>query len=137
MTRLKDYFRSILFTYIISYEYLQRNDASTAKLFNLFAYLDRSDLWYSLFTFIFDESIVSKEMLPTWFLSSMNTEFDFTQKIWILLDYSLIETTYFASVNRPSRTLAAPQQVLSALKKDPLYLTISIALSFIRRCILR
>ena len=93
-TRLKDYPRSILSTYTISYEYVQRNDASAAKLLNLFAYLDHLDLWYSLFTPILDESIVSKELLPTWFSCSMKTEFDFTQKIQILLDYSLIETRY-------------------------------------------
>ena len=44
ITRLKDYSRSILFTYIISYEYVQRNDANAAKLFNLFVYLDHLDL---------------------------------------------------------------------------------------------
>lgn len=48
-----------------------------------------------------------------------------------------ILNTYFASVHRPSRTLAGPQLVLSALKKDPLYLIVSIALSSVRRCILR
>ena len=93
-TSLKDYPRSILSTYTISYEYVQRIDASAAKLLNLFAYLDHSDLWYSLFTPILDESIVSKETLPIWLSCSIKTEFDFTQKIQILLNYSLIETQY-------------------------------------------
>jgi hypothetical protein len=79
---------------MISYEYVKRNDAGAAKLLNLFANLHHSDLWYSLFTSILDESIVSKEILPTWFSCSMKTEFDFTQKVPILLDYSLIETRY-------------------------------------------
>ena len=97
MTRLKDYPRNILSTYTISYEYVRRNDASAAKLLDLFAYLDHSDLWYSLFTPVLHESIVPKETLPTWFSCSMKTEFDFTQKIQILLDYSLIETRYETS----------------------------------------
>ena len=42
---------------------------------------------------------------------------------------------YFDLANRPSRTLAAAQQVLSALEKAPLYLNVSIALSFVRRFI--
>ena len=93
-TRLKDYPRSILSTYTISYEYVQRNDASAAKLLNLFAYLDHSEIWYSLFAPVLDESIIPKETLPFWFSCSMKTEFDFAQKIQILLDYSLIETRY-------------------------------------------
>ena len=94
VTRLKDYPRNILSTYTISYEYVRSTDASAAKLLDLFAYLDHSDLWYSLFTPVLHESMVPKETLPTWFLCSMKTEFDFTQKIRILLDYSLIETRY-------------------------------------------
>lgn len=93
-TQLKDYPRSILSTYTISYEYVQRNDASAAKLLNLFAYLDHSDLWYSLLTSVLDESIIPKETLPIWFSHEIKTELDFTQKIRMLLDYSLIETRY-------------------------------------------
>lgn len=96
-TRLKDYPRSILSTYTISYKHVQHSDASAAKLLNLFAYLDHSDLWYPLFTPVLNESLVRKEILPTWFSCSMKTEFDFTEKIRILLDYSLIETRYESS----------------------------------------
>lgn len=94
ITQLKDYFRSILFTYIIFYKYMQRNNTSAAKLLNLFTYFDCLDLWYSLFISTFDKNIVSKEMLFISFLFSMKTEFNFTQKIQILLNYFLIETRY-------------------------------------------
>ena len=99
-TRLKDYPRSILSTYTISYEYVQQKDLSTANLLNLFAYLDHSDLWYSLFTPLEEENgsfiplQVMKKLLPAWFLCSIETEYAFTQKIQILLDCSLIETRY-------------------------------------------
>ena len=96
-TRLKDYPRSILSTYTMSYEYVQRSNASAAKLLDLFAYLDHSDLWYSLFTPALNENLVPKETIPTWFSYTMKTEFDFTQKIQILLDYSLIEARYQSS----------------------------------------
>ena len=52
-------------------------------------------------------------------------------------DRHSILNQYFALVDRPSRTLAAPQAMLSTLKKDPLYLRVSITLSLVRRCILK
>jgi tetratricopeptide (TPR) repeat protein len=91
-TRLKDYPRSVISTYAISYEYVQRIDPGAARMLDLFAYLDHSDLWHSLFTPVLGGSIVPVEILPDWFLEDVCTEPNFTQKIRTLLDYSLIET---------------------------------------------
>lgn len=59
-------------------------------MFDLFAHLDPSDIWYSLFTSILERTI-AKSLLPTWFSRSVRSESEFIQKIQILLDCSLIE----------------------------------------------
>lgn len=97
MTQFNDYPLSILCTYTISYEHVQRIDNSAARFLDLFAHLDSSDIYYSLFTPILKRTIAKKHLLPTWFLDSVETELDFSQKIQILLDYSLIERQHETS----------------------------------------
>ncbi|KAI9889394.1 MAG: hypothetical protein M1814_005330 [Vezdaea aestivalis] len=96
-SRLKDYPRSIISTYTISYEYIQGIDMDTTRVLNLFAYLDNSDLWYFLFIPALSGERIPLEMLPEWFLRTFRKEVDFIGKIQTLLDYSLIETRYDTS----------------------------------------
>lgn len=91
--QLPDYSYSVISTYTISYEHVQRIDTSAARLLDLFAHLDPSEICYSLFTPILKRTI-AKDILLTWFSSSVKTELDFTQKLQILLDYSMLKPRY-------------------------------------------
>ena len=84
---------SIISTYTISYEHEQRIDTSAIKLFDLFAHLDPSGRCYSLFTPIRKRTI-AKDILPTWFSSSVKSRIRFYIEIQKLLDYSLIKPRY-------------------------------------------
>ena len=51
MISLKEYpNRSVQSTWMLSYEDVKRRDPDAAKMLDLWAHLDSSDLWYELFT---------------------------------------------------------------------------------------
>ncbi|KAI9891753.1 MAG: hypothetical protein M1814_002503 [Vezdaea aestivalis] len=95
--RLKDYPRSILSTYTISYNHIERKDADAARLLDPFSFFDNTDLWYSLFEPSLSTELLLKYIAPEWFLRSIRNEAVFKEKIQILLDFSLIQTRYISS----------------------------------------
>ncbi|KAI4122850.1 MAG: hypothetical protein LQ338_005584 [Usnochroma carphineum] len=93
MAPLKEYpNRSVQSTWTLSYEHVKRRDPDAAKMLELWARLDSSDLWYELFTPILTRRIVPKDKLPEWFVRSVHDKTSFTQRIKVLLSYSLVET---------------------------------------------
>ncbi|KAI9888243.1 MAG: hypothetical protein M1814_000933 [Vezdaea aestivalis] len=102
ISRLREYPRSILSTYTISYKHVQSVDMDAATVLDLFAYLDNTDLWYSLFTPLLtggsiDGGSVPPNLQPEWFRRTFCKELNFTQKMRTLLDYSLLEARYDTS----------------------------------------
>ncbi|KAI9893041.1 MAG: hypothetical protein M1814_000925 [Vezdaea aestivalis] len=93
LSQLKDYPHSVLSTYTISYEHIKRVDTDAVKILDLFAYLDNSDLWYSLFTPLLCKNVVSTD-LPQWFQRALCDELTFKRKMQTLLAYSMIEIRY-------------------------------------------
>ncbi|KAI9810451.1 MAG: hypothetical protein M1827_006227 [Pycnora praestabilis] len=93
MISLKEYpNRSVQSTWTLSYEHVKKRDPDAAKMLDLWAHLDSSDLWYELFTPILSGQIVLKDKLPEWFARTVHEKTNFTQRIRTLLNYSLVET---------------------------------------------
>ena len=93
MISLKDYpNRSVQSTWTLSYEHVKRRDPDAAKMLDLWAHLNSSDLWYELFAPILDGWIVPKDELPEWFVRSVHKKINFTKRVRVLLSYSLVET---------------------------------------------
>ncbi|KAI9854152.1 MAG: hypothetical protein M1813_001359, partial [Trichoglossum hirsutum] len=77
---------TIATTWMISYNELKCKDIGTAKLLQLWGYLDNQDLWFELLQWP-----EYQEQAPEWLRQIMANEISFLRAIRILLDYSLIE----------------------------------------------
>ncbi|KAL9019552.1 MAG: hypothetical protein Q9185_003172 [Variospora sp. 1 TL-2023] len=85
--RLRDYENgSIQTTWIISYNRIRHSNPTAGKLLQLWAYLDRQDVWYELFL---PGSAVCREC--EWLQELAQTEIGFKGVMRSLLAYSLIE----------------------------------------------
>ena len=92
ITSLKEYpNRSVQSTWTLSYEHVKKRDPDAAKLLNLWAYLDASDVWYELFLWIIPLQVTKEALLPAWFMLNILDKSTFTQRIRSLLKYSLVE----------------------------------------------
>ncbi|KAL8701981.1 MAG: hypothetical protein Q9201_004627 [Fulgogasparrea decipioides] len=86
--RLRDYENgSIQTTWMISYDRIRDSDPTAAKLLQLWAYLDRQDIWYELFS---RGSAGYQEC--EWLQNLAQSEIKFKGVIGSLLAYSLIES---------------------------------------------
>ena len=86
--RLRDYSNgSIQTTWRISYECVKQIDPTSAKLLQLWAYLDNQDLWFELLK---RGSRGSKD--PVWLQDLVRSEIGFGRIIKKLLAYSLVES---------------------------------------------
>lgn len=64
---------------------------ATANLLLLWAFLDRKDLWYGMFSVVCEASETVKSWLSAWVGSITSNELDFSKAMRILRNYSLIE----------------------------------------------
>ncbi|KAL9024121.1 MAG: hypothetical protein Q9196_006743 [Gyalolechia fulgens] len=86
--RLRDYENgSIQTTWMISYNRIQHSNPTAGKLLQLWAYLDRQDVWYQLFL---RGSVGCPEC--EWLQEMAQSEIEFKRVIRSLLAYSLIES---------------------------------------------
>ena len=81
--------RSVLTTWILSFNHLQAQSEDAAKLLMLWAFLDNQDLWYELFASALDLDIVDK--MPDWYIRCAGDELEFKDCIGLLLEYSFID----------------------------------------------
>jgi tetratricopeptide (TPR) repeat protein len=87
MKRRDDYpERTIITTWQISFDEVQRRDIRAAKLLQLWGYLDNQELWYQLLKWPGWEND-----LPDWLQQIAATEISFLAAVGILLDFSLVE----------------------------------------------
>ncbi len=92
ITSLKEYpNRSVQSTWTLSYEYVKKRDPDAARILDLWAYLDASDVWYELFLSIPIFQGPKEAVLPAWFVFNVLDKTNFTQRIRSLLKYSLVE----------------------------------------------
>jgi tetratricopeptide (TPR) repeat protein len=81
--------RSVLTTWAMSYEQVQRQSEEAAWLLKLWGLLDSGELWYELFAAVSDSA---KEMdIPAWLLSIAEDELEFSETVGLLLRYSLAD----------------------------------------------
>lgn len=66
---------SILTTWTVSFNELQKNSPDAANILILWAFLDNQDIWYKLFTPALDFDLV--EELPDWFSRCIGNQFEF------------------------------------------------------------
>jgi tetratricopeptide (TPR) repeat protein len=78
--------RTIVTTWQISFDELERRNEGAAKLLRLWGYLDNQELWFQLLQWEGYESAA-----PSWLRKITATEISFIETIDILLNYSLIE----------------------------------------------
>jgi len=78
--------RTIITTWQISYDEVERRDIRAAKLIRLWGYLDNQELWYQLL-----EWPEWANPAPDWLQQITSTEISFLATIGTLLDFSLIE----------------------------------------------
>jgi tetratricopeptide (TPR) repeat protein len=78
--------RTIVTTWMISYNELKRKDAFAIKLLQLWGYLDNQDLWFQLLKWPY-----YRAQAPEWLRQITDTEIAFLKTIQNLLSYSLIE----------------------------------------------
>ena len=78
--------RTIVTTWQISFDEVERRDKGAAKLLRLWGYLDRQELWYQLFRWPGWE-----DAIPDWLQQITATEISFLATVGTLLDFSLIE----------------------------------------------
>src|SRR5205809_387309 len=78
--------RTIVTTWMISYDELKRKDISAVKLLQLWGYLDNQDLWFQLLKWP-----ICQAQAPEWLRQITATEISFLKTIRNLLGYSLIE----------------------------------------------
>jgi tetratricopeptide (TPR) repeat protein len=89
---LQEYgYRSILTTWMVSYEQVALASAEAANLLKLWGYLDREDLWYDLLAPVrnFEEG----DEVPDWLTMLVESEVKFNQAIGLLRRFSLVEAT--------------------------------------------
>jgi tetratricopeptide (TPR) repeat protein len=81
--------RSVLTTWTMSYEQVQRQSEETAWLLKLWGFLDSGEVWYEL---IAASSALVEEMdVPTWLLAVAEDELTFSEAMGLLSRYSLVE----------------------------------------------
>ena len=87
MKRRDDYpERTIITTWQISFDEVERRDNRAAKLLQLWSYLDNQELWYQLLKWPRWEN-----NRPDWLKQIAATEISFLAAVGILLDFSLVE----------------------------------------------
>ncbi|MCJ1426026.1 hypothetical protein MMC29_003928, partial [Sticta canariensis] len=79
---------SVLTTWTLSFDRLRAQSQEAANLLLLWAFLDNQDLWYGLFAPALNQEIF--EEMPDWFVKCAADEFDFKDRIGLLLKYSFI-----------------------------------------------
>lgn len=89
--------RSVLTTWMVSYEQVASESAEAPNLLKLWGSLHREDLWYGLLASVqdFEEEVG----VPEWLFMLAESEIKFNQAIGLLRRFSLVET-----VERRSRT---------------------------------
>lgn len=81
--------RSVLTTWTISYEQVQRQSQEAACLLKLWGFLDSGDMWYEL---IAAHSDLEAGMdVPAWLLAFASDELAFDEAMGLLSHYSLAE----------------------------------------------
>ncbi len=83
--------RSILTTWTLSYEAIQRKCPDAAQMLQLWSYFDHGDLWYGLFTPLLSVATTLETKLPEWYARVVSSPTNFNVVIQALLSYSLAE----------------------------------------------
>ena len=79
---------SILTTWTVSFNELQRKSPDAANLLILWAFLDSQDIWYELFTPVMDFDLT--EEIPDWFSRCVGRQFEFRKCTRFLIQYSFV-----------------------------------------------
>ncbi|KAJ5960513.1 uncharacterized protein N7479_007663 [Penicillium vulpinum] len=82
----RQYQGNMLQTWLISYHEIQKRDSNAARLLLLFAHFDNRDIWYELI-----RSGCNDSAAPVWLYESAATFLGFSNKVRILIEFSLIE----------------------------------------------
>lgn len=81
--------RSVLTTWIMSYEQVQKQSEEAACLLKLWGFLDNRDLWYELIAA--DVDLDAGVDIPAWLLDIVEEELSFADAMGLLSRYSLVE----------------------------------------------
>ncbi|KAK4506031.1 hypothetical protein PRZ48_003996 [Zasmidium cellare] len=79
--------RSLLTTWVLSYEQVLRESPTAAGVLRLWAYLDNADLWFDLLA-VSSAEVVELQW-PMWYSSLVHDELTFHDRMNVLLAYSL------------------------------------------------
>ena len=79
---------SILTTWTVSFNELQKNCPDAANLLVLWAFLDNQDIWYELFTPALDSEMTKD--FPDWFSRCIGNQFEFKKCTRFLIRYSFV-----------------------------------------------
>ncbi|KAH8723790.1 hypothetical protein GQ44DRAFT_684501 [Phaeosphaeriaceae sp. PMI808] len=85
----KDYDRSVLTTWTMSYEQVQKQNEGAACLLKLWGFLDKGEIWYELIATLPE---VDLDAIPSCLLQIAREELEFIDAAGVLLRYSLIES---------------------------------------------
>ena len=80
--------RSMLTTWRISYQQVERHSIEAAKLLKFWAYLDPKDMWYELITCSVE--LQSKMNIPEWLSTLAKSRLKFRSALGLLKKYSLV-----------------------------------------------
>jgi tetratricopeptide (TPR) repeat protein len=80
--------RSMLTTWTISYQQVERQNMGAAKLLQLWAYLDPKDMWYELLACAID--LQSQIEIPEWLSTLVKSRLKFRSAFGLLKKYSLV-----------------------------------------------
>jgi tetratricopeptide (TPR) repeat protein len=83
---------SLVGTWMISYQEIQKNYPAAAKLLFLLACYDNQDIWYDLI-----REGLQGEHRPSWLLEVASHEIDFSHAIQALMSFSLIQAKHSSS----------------------------------------
>ncbi len=81
---------SILTTWTVSFNELQKKSQDAANLLVLWAFLDNQDIWYELFTPTLDSDLTKELLLPDWFFRCVGNQFEFKKCTRLLIRYSFV-----------------------------------------------
>ncbi len=81
---------SILTTWTVSFNELQKKSQDAANLLILWAFLDNQDIWYELFTPALDWDLTEELPLPDWFSRCVGNQFEFKRCTRFLIRYSFV-----------------------------------------------
>ena len=79
---------SILTTWTVSFNELQKKSPDAANLLILWAFLDNQDIWYEQFTPALNSDLT--EELPDWFTRCISDQFEFKKCTRFLTRYSFV-----------------------------------------------